>query len=100
MAFWCAASPPNRRPFLGVAGMILVGIPTVALLDTLGVASFSFGRFVLYKATFAGLAALVLFAGYTEEIKHYMPQFADITFPLQEPFVVIGLFLGVIGTSN
>jgi K(+)-stimulated pyrophosphate-energized sodium pump len=47
-----------------------------------------------YAIGSAGLAALVLFAGYTEEIKHYFPQFADITFPLQEPFVIIGLFLG------
>jgi K(+)-stimulated pyrophosphate-energized sodium pump len=47
-----------------------------------------------YAIGSAGLAALVLFAAYTEEIKHYLPQFADITFPLQEPFVVIGLFIG------
>jgi K(+)-stimulated pyrophosphate-energized sodium pump len=47
-----------------------------------------------YAIGSAGLAALVLFAGYTEEIKHYMPQFANITFPLQDPWVVIGLFIG------
>ena len=47
-----------------------------------------------YAIGSAGLAALVLFAGYTEEIKHYMPEYADITFPLQDPYVVIGLFLG------
>lgn len=47
-----------------------------------------------YAIGSAGLAALVLFAGYTEEIRHYLPQFADITFPLQDPFVVIGLFIG------
>ncbi len=47
-----------------------------------------------YAIGSAGLAALVLFAGYTEEIKHYLPQYADITFPLQDPYVVIGLFLG------
>jgi K(+)-stimulated pyrophosphate-energized sodium pump len=47
-----------------------------------------------YAIGSAGLAALVLFAGYTEEIKHYFPQHADITFPLQEPWVVIGLFVG------
>ena len=47
-----------------------------------------------YAIGSAGLAALVLFAGYTEEIKHYMPQYADITFPLQDPWVVIGLFIG------
>lgn len=47
-----------------------------------------------YAIGSAGLAALVLFAAYTEEIKHYLPQYADISFPLQDPFVVIGLFLG------
>jgi K(+)-stimulated pyrophosphate-energized sodium pump len=47
-----------------------------------------------YAIGSAGLAALVLFAAYTEEIKHYLPQFADITFPLENPWVVIGLFTG------
>jgi K(+)-stimulated pyrophosphate-energized sodium pump len=47
-----------------------------------------------YAIGSAGLAALVLFAGYTEEIKHYLPQYADIQFSLQDPFVVIGLFVG------
>jgi K(+)-stimulated pyrophosphate-energized sodium pump len=47
-----------------------------------------------YAIGSAGLAALVLFAAYTEEIKHYLPQFADISFPLQDPYVVIGLFVG------
>lgn len=47
-----------------------------------------------YAIGSAGLAALVLFAGYTEEIKHYLPQYANITFPLQDPYIVIGLFLG------
>ena len=47
-----------------------------------------------YAIGSAGLAALVLFAAYTEEIKHYIPDLADISFPLQDPFVVIGLFIG------
>ncbi len=47
-----------------------------------------------YAIGSAGLAALVLFAAYTEEIKHYLPQFADIKFELTDPFIVIGLFLG------
>ena len=47
-----------------------------------------------YAIGSAGLAALVLFAGYTEEIKHYLPDLADIQFELTNPYVVIGLFLG------
>lgn len=47
-----------------------------------------------YAIGSAGLAALVLFAGYTEEIKHYMPELSDIGFPLQDPYVIIGLFVG------
>ncbi len=47
-----------------------------------------------YAIGSAGLAALVLFGAYTEEIKHYMPQLGELTFPLQDPFVVIGLFIG------
>ncbi|MBN8521264.1 MAG: sodium-translocating pyrophosphatase [Alphaproteobacteria bacterium] len=47
-----------------------------------------------YAIGSAGLAALVLFAAYTEEIKHYIPELANMTFPLQDPFVVIGLFIG------
>jgi K(+)-stimulated pyrophosphate-energized sodium pump len=52
-----------------------------------------------YAIGSAALASLVLFAGYTEEIKHYFPvdkfpEFKDITFALQNPYVVIGLFVG------
>jgi K(+)-stimulated pyrophosphate-energized sodium pump len=47
-----------------------------------------------YAIGSAGLAALVLFAAYTEEIKHYLPDLKDIQFPLQDPYVVIGLFVG------
>lgn len=47
-----------------------------------------------YAIGSAGLASLVLFAAYTEEIKHYFPEIGNITFALQNPFVVIGLFLG------
>ena len=46
-----------------------------------------------YAIGSAGLAALVLFAAYTEELKHYFPDLT-VTFPLNEPFVIIGLFLG------
>jgi len=47
-----------------------------------------------YAIGSAGLAALVLFAAYTEEIKHYLPDLAGIKFELTDPFVVIGLFIG------
>lgn len=46
-----------------------------------------------YAIGSAGLAALVLFAAYTEELKHYFPDLT-ITFPLDKPFVIIGLFIG------
>ena len=46
-----------------------------------------------YAIGSAGLAALVLFAAYTEDLGHYFPQL-DVSFDLQSPFVVIGLFMG------
>ena len=46
-----------------------------------------------YAIGSAGLAALVLFAAYTEDLRHYFPDL-DVTFRLQDPFVVIGLFIG------
>lgn len=47
-----------------------------------------------YAIGSAGLAALVLFAAFTEEIKHYLPDLPDMAFSLENPFVVIGLFVG------
>lgn len=47
-----------------------------------------------YAIGSAGLASLVLFAAFTEEIKHYMPDLTGLTFSLQNPYVVIGLFVG------
>jgi len=46
-----------------------------------------------YAIGSAGLAALVLFAAYTEDLGHYFPGL-EINFRLQDPFVVIGLFVG------
>lgn len=48
-----------------------------------------------YAIGSAALAALVLFAAYTEDLKHYFPDLGStITFQLNNPYVVIGLFLG------
>ncbi|MBT4933719.1 MAG: sodium-translocating pyrophosphatase [Rhodospirillaceae bacterium] len=46
-----------------------------------------------YAIGSAGFAALVLFAAYTEDLKHYFPD-VNVTFNLQDPFVVVGLFIG------
>jgi K(+)-stimulated pyrophosphate-energized sodium pump len=48
-----------------------------------------------YAIGSAALAALVLFAAYTQDIDRFFPDLAkDITFELSDPFVVIGLFIG------
>ncbi|MGL6188332.1 MAG: sodium/proton-translocating pyrophosphatase, partial [Holosporales bacterium] len=46
-----------------------------------------------YAIGSAGLAALVLFSAYTEDIKTYFPQLL-LDFRLSDPYVVIGLFFG------
>ncbi len=46
-----------------------------------------------YAIGSAGLASLVLFAAYTEDLKHYFPN-VHVDFALQNPYVVVGLFIG------
>ncbi|MBX7198556.1 MAG: sodium-translocating pyrophosphatase [Rhodospirillaceae bacterium] len=46
-----------------------------------------------YAIGSAGLAALVLFAAYTEDLKHFFGNLT-IEFKLDNPYVVVGLFVG------
>jgi K(+)-stimulated pyrophosphate-energized sodium pump len=46
-----------------------------------------------YAIGSAGLAAVVLFAAYIEDLKHYFPN-VKVEFSLADPYVVIGLFMG------
>jgi len=46
-----------------------------------------------YAIGSAGLAALVLFSSYIEDLHHYFPNLT-VEFNLQDPFVIIGLFIG------
>jgi K(+)-stimulated pyrophosphate-energized sodium pump len=48
-----------------------------------------------YAIGSAALAALALFVVYTSDLEHYLPKIAgQVNFELQNPFVVVGLFLG------
>jgi hypothetical protein len=49
-----------RGLVLGAAGVVFVALPTVKALDALHVSAMGFGRFVLFKSTFAALGALVV----------------------------------------
>ena len=46
-----------------------------------------------YAIGSAGLASLVLFAAYTQDLAHYFPTL-KVDFALQNPFVVVGLIIG------
>ncbi len=46
-----------------------------------------------YAIGSAGLASLVLFAAYTEDLHHYFPGL-QVNFTLQNPYVVVGLLIG------
>ncbi len=46
-----------------------------------------------YAIGSAALASLVLFAAYTQDLQHYFPKLT-VPFQLEDPYVVIGLFIG------
>jgi K(+)-stimulated pyrophosphate-energized sodium pump len=46
-----------------------------------------------YAIGSAALASLVLFAAYTEDLKHYFPSL-NVQFLLNDPYVVVGLLIG------
>ncbi len=46
-----------------------------------------------YAIASAGLASLVLFAAYIQDLQHYFPE-VPVKFELQNPYVVVGLFIG------
>ena len=48
-----------------------------------------------YAIGSAGLAALVLFAAYTADLREYFPD-ASVDFSLENPYVIVGLLLGAL----
>ncbi len=48
-----------------------------------------------YAIGSAGLAALVLFAAYTADLREYFPN-AQVDFSLENPYVIVGLLLGAL----
>jgi K(+)-stimulated pyrophosphate-energized sodium pump len=56
-----------------------------------------------YAIGSAGLAALVLFAAYTTDLRHFFPALSDgdltngeVSFSLENPYVIVGLLLGAL----
>jgi K(+)-stimulated pyrophosphate-energized sodium pump len=56
-----------------------------------------------YAIGSAGLAALVLFAAYTTDLRHFFPELSDgnllngeVSFSLENPYVIVGLLLGAL----
>jgi K(+)-stimulated pyrophosphate-energized sodium pump len=47
-----------------------------------------------YAIASAGLAALVLFAAFIQDIGRYFPNIGKLEFSLSDPYVVVGLFIG------
>ena len=48
-----------------------------------------------YAIGSAGLAALVLFAAYTTDLREFFPNL-DVDFSLENPYVIVGLLLGAL----
>ena len=48
-----------------------------------------------YAIGSAGLAALVLFASYTADLREYFPEL-EVNFSLENPYVIVGLLLGAL----
>jgi K(+)-stimulated pyrophosphate-energized sodium pump len=48
-----------------------------------------------YAIGSAGLAALVLFAAYTTDLREFFPDL-DVNFSLENPYVIVGLLLGAL----
>jgi len=46
-----------------------------------------------YAIASAGLASLVLFTAYIQDLEHFFPS-VEVSFDLQNPYVVVGLFIG------
>jgi hypothetical protein len=57
---WMPAGLTLRGALLGVACVVLAGLPMTRLLSTLGVVEMTFGGFVAFKALFAAALAILV----------------------------------------